>query len=501
MKSTAVTPEAFRLLMDGQFALSKIEGNGIRVDTDYLDRTLADTSARIEKLEKSLKEDGVWRQWKRRFGAKSKLGSREQLAVLLFDVMKIAQPIYTEKSQELIDAGDRTTKKRYRSDVEVLSKVKLPFVQDYVALQKLQKAKGTYLEGIKRELCGGYLHPSFNLHTAITYRSSSSLPNFQNLPIRDPAIGELIRRAFVARKGSVLVEVDFSGIEVRVAACYNRDPVLIRYIEDPTTDMHRDTAMELFFLTKEQVDKRTTRDWAKNRFVFPEFYGSVFFQCAPHLWEGVMSGAKLPGSEVTVREHLKSHGIKKLGEHESQWKRGEERGPGSSGRMATEKGTFVDHVRTVEESFWNKRFKVYTEWKNRWYADYRKAGGFSTLTGFRIEGVHKRNAVLNYPIQGSAFHCLLWSLIRLQRWIEKYRLRTKIVGQIHDSVIADVPLDELQDYLDAAKHITTVALPKAWPWIIVPLDTESEVCPLGGSWHEKSQWTRDDNKGWGPKLK
>jgi DNA polymerase-1 len=485
MKVKTATAEAYQLLHDGHLTMSRIEGNGMHIDMEYLTKTIGETGNRIAGLEKKLKEDKVWREWKQRFGKKSKLGSREQLATLLFDVMKLGVPVYTEKSQSAIDAGDFHTKKRYRSDVEVLNKVNLPFVKDYVTYQKLLKAKGTYLGGILKEVCNGYLHPSFNLHTTVTYRSSSSGINFQNIPIRDPAIGELIRRAFIARKGNVLVEVDFSGIEVRVAACYNHDPVLIKYIKDPTTDMHRDTAMDLFFLTKDQVDKRTTRDWAKNRFVFPQFYGSVFFQCAPHLWEGVLSGAKLPNSEVTVKQHLKRNGVKALGDCDP--------------KATAAPGTFVAHVKKVQESFWNDRFKVYTEWKDRWYEAYRKEGGFSTLTGFRIEGLLRRNAVLNYPIQGSAFHCLLWSLIRLQRWIEKHSMRSRIVGQIHDSVIADVPLDELQDYLDAAKHITNVALPKAWPWIIVPLDTEADVCPVGGSWHEKRQWVRTDNSVWEPK--
>lgn len=483
---TPTLREAYDLLHSGAAALSQVEANGIRVDVKYLYRTIRETEGRIGKLEGELKGDEVYRTWRQRFGDRAKLGSREQLATVLFDVLGLPSPGYTERSKQ---AG---VKQRYRSDVEILSKVKLPFVRKFIELEKLRKVRGTYLEGIRRELVEGFIHPSFNLHLVQTYRSSSSDPNFQNLPIRDPVQGEIIRRCFIPRKGHLLVEVDFSGIEVRVAACYNKDPVLIKYIEDPTTDMHRDMAMELFLLGKEQVDKKTTRDWAKNRFVFPQFYGSVYFQCAPHLWEVVwsqvrssdnrVSRVKLPDEDITILKHLRRNGIVALGDCDPQ---GE-----------PEPGTFVYHVREVERKFWGERFQVYTDWKNRWYNDYLKKGWFDLFTGFRCSGVYKRNEVLNYPIQGDASLCKLWSLIRLQKYLNKHRMKTKIIGEIHDSILADCPENEIHNYLSAAKRIMTVSLPKAWPWIIVPLDVEAEVA--GTNWYEKKQWTQVNGK-WTPK--
>jgi DNA polymerase I len=112
-----------------------------------------------------------------------------------------------------------------------------------------------------------------------------------------------------------------------------------------------------------------------------------------------------------------------------------------------------------------------------------KRGGFKTLTGFWIEGVMGRNDVINYPVQGSAFHCLLWSLIRLQRELRWGKMRALIVGQIHDSIVADVPADELDDFLPLAKRIMTEEIRKHWKWIIVPLDIEAEVSE--SNWFEK----------------
>ena len=107
------------------------------------------------------------------------------------------------------------------------------------------------------------------------------------------------------------------------------------------------------------------------------------------------------------------------------------------------------------------------------------------LTGFRVDGVHKRNDVINYPVQGAAFHVLLWSLIRLVKWLKKHKMRSVVVGQIHDSIVADVHHDELDEYLAAAKRIMTEDVRKAWPWIIIPLETEAEVGEL--NWWEKEK--------------
>jgi DNA polymerase I-like protein with 3'-5' exonuclease and polymerase domains len=189
---------------------------------------------------------------------------------------------------------------------------------------------------------------------------------------------------------------------------------------------------------------------------------------------------------------LEKQGIKELGE--------------CNPRRRPRPGTFEFRVKEVEELFWKKRFTVYDQWKKDWFAAFQKNGGFKTLTGFWIgaiggkQGLLKRNDVSNWPIQGAAFHCLLWTLIQLTKEIRKRKMKTKVVGQIHDSVIADVPEREIQDYLEMAKRIMTVDLPKAWTWINVPLDTEAEVCPLGGSWHTKAVWEKVGGV-WCPKKK
>jgi DNA polymerase I-like protein with 3'-5' exonuclease and polymerase domains len=106
-------------------------------------------------------------------------------------------------------------------------------------------------------------------------------------------------------------------------------------------------------------------------------------------------------------------------------------------------------------------------------------------TGFQCSGLMGRNDVINYPIQGAAFHCLLWAFIELDRVMQKEKWDTKLIGQIHDAIVLDVNPDELKHVLKTVNYISTIALRKAWNWIIVPLRIEAELCPVDGNWADK----------------
>lgn len=391
---------------------------------------------------------------------------------------------------------NRTKTGRPKTDEEALSKVDIPFVKKYIALEKLRKARGTNLKGIQKETVNGFLHSIFELNTARTYRSSSSHPNFQNFPVRDPKIAKLIRRCFIPREGGRLVEIDYGGIEVKVAACYHKDPVMLEYINDPTKDMHRDMAAQCFKCEPGQVDK-SVRYCGKNMFVFPQFYGAFWRECAESLWDAIdRMQLELPDG-TPMRKHLARKGITDLGQAISHYE--DSRGTSTTkqgsgpGRIEARSG-FYKHISNIETDFWENRFKQYDKWRKEWYQDYLEKGYFDTITGFQIAGVYKRNEVINYPVQGSAFHCLLWSLIRLVKLIRKYKMKTKIVGQIHDSLLLDVPTKELHTILEMCKDVMTQQIRKAWPWIIVPLEVEVEVTPVNGSWFDKAPWTTSDGK-------
>lgn len=451
---------AYKLLHEGSLALAEIETNGIRIDLKYLKKITRKTEEKIKMLVEKLKKSSVVKTWKKVYGHKMNLDSNDQLGKVLFDHMNIEPPALTPTG-------------RYKTDEKSLMAVDHPFVKMYIKIKKLKKTLTTYLKGIEREIVDGYIHPSFNLHIVRTFRSSCDSPNFQNIPVRNEEIGKMIRKIFIARPGNHLVEIDYSAIEVRVAACYHKDPNMIEYINHPEKDMHRDMAMECYMLSASQVTKEA-RFYGKNCFVFPQFYGSIFSECAQNLWE-VIDTFKLTTKKGTpLKKHLKKKGIDRLGE--------------VSYNGNGEEGTFVRHIQKIEKQFWTKRFPIYARWKKNWYKKYAERGWMLTKTGFICQGFMKRNDTINYPIQGSAFHCLLWSLTRLVRKeLRKHKMKTLIVGQIHDSILADVPENELDEFLNLAQRIMTTELTNTWKWINVPLEVEAEVAPIGGSWADKKE--------------
>jgi DNA polymerase-1 len=361
-------------------------------------------------------------------------------------------------------------------DEDVLEQIDHPFVKQFLKLEGLKKLRSTYLMGVRREVVDGLLHPSFNLHLVRTYRSSSDHPNFQNIPIRDKEIGKLIRSCFVPRPGHVLVESDYGSLEVRVSACYNHDPMLIEYINDPTKDMHRDMAAECYMIEPHEVSKEA-RFYAKNQFVFPEFYGSYFAQCAPNLWNAIGRYNLKTTDGQSLEDVLLAQGITSLGETFSHY----------SGRIETKPGTFMEHIRQVEEDFWGRRFKVYAQWKLDWWGAYLERGYFDLLTGFRCQGPMSKNETTNYPGQGTGFHFLLWELVQLQRWVRAEQLRSRIIGQIHDSLVWSFHKDEVSRVLAKCQQVMTRDVLRHWPWINVPFGIEAEVAPVGGTWNDKQK--------------
>ena len=452
---------AYQLLHNGILALAKAERAGIRVDADYLQKQYRRLTRRIERLEREFKSTKLYLHWKHTRKSDPNLYSNYQLAHFLYYTKKL-------KPAKVTASGQGAT------DEEALSKLNIPELKTLLQLRKLRKIRDTYLDAFYREQVDGYIHPSFNLHLVRTFRSSSDHPNFQNIPKRDKEAMQIVRRALYPRPGHQLMEVDYSGLEVRISACYNKDPVMIRYIKNPDSDMHRDMAEQIFKLeiNPHKPGHKTLRQAAKNGFVFPEFYGDYYGNCARNMacnWGELPEDKWSPGQgiEIELGVHLSDHLIKQ-GFHSL--------------------GEFTHHIHEIETDFWENRFQEYAAWKRRWWKLYLKYGYIDLLTGFRCSGVMSQKDVCNYPIQGSAFHCLLWSFIQVQKSIQERHWDTRVIGQIHDSIILDVHPDELEEVYYTVKDITTIQLPKAWDWIIVPLDVKFELCPIDGSWAEKDDF-------------
>lgn len=458
------------MLHDGMIELSIVEANGIRIDMGRLAWTKKKLVAKIVGLKRRMESDEVWKVWRKRYGVKTNLTSRDQLATVLFEEMGF-------ESTKETDGGKRAT------DEEALQGIDHRFVRAWLRHVKYEKTLSTFLKGIEKEVVGDRLHPSFNLHTARSYRSSSDSPNFQNFPVRDYELSRIIRTLFIASNGSLLVDNDFKGIEVSMSACYHNDPNFISYITTPGKDMHRDMAAQVYCLRPEDVSKEA-RYGAKNKFVFPQFYGDYYIACARNLWDWIDKGKLTTPDGVDLKTHLLWMGITSLGRCDPEEK--------------PKKHTFERHLKEVEDDFWNNRFMVYGKWRKSWYYQYLDKGYFDMLTGFRVYGSFNRKQVCNYPVQGSAFHCLLWTLIQVNRKLRQYKMKSMVVGQIHDSLIGDIRIDELRDYLSIVEETTKVDLPKHWPWINVPMVIETEIAPQDGNWFEKKEVKFSDGKFYHP---
>ncbi|HDY87133.1 MAG TPA: hypothetical protein ENH82_03335 [bacterium] len=453
--------QAYKLMHDGTLALARAERQGIRVDVNYAESKKLHLTRKIDRLQTKLEQTKFYRHWTHHSKSKPNINSNLQLAHFLYNVKNL-------EPAKLTESGKGST------DDESLKLLNIPELNIILEIKKLRKVRDTYLSAFIREQVNGYIHTSFNLHLVKSYRSSSDRPNFQNIPRRDEEAMQTCRKALYPRPGHQLLEVDYSGLEVRIAACYHQDPNMLKYINNPASDMHGDMAKQIFKLPK--LDKsisehKVLRDAAKNGFVFPEFYGDYYKNCAESMacnwgelpqsrWkEG--QGIKMP--EGYLSDHLIAKGIKSYKQFES-------------------------HIQDIETDFWENRFPDYARWKKRWWAMYQKYGYIDMKTGFRCIDLLSRNDAINRPVQGAAFHCLLWSFIEIDRIMIEERWDSKLIGQIHDSVVLDVNPSELHHVAKTVRRVTCEDLPKAWKWIITPLSVDMELAPVDGSWADKEEF-------------
>ena len=458
MRMEAVDYMAYKLLHDGALALARAERAGIRVDVKKAQELADNLTHEIQRLESEFRATKFYKHWSYIFNPPN-IYSDYQLAHILYKVRKIEPPKLTKSG-------------RGSTDEETLLMLGMPILEKLIKIRKLKKVRDTYLSSFIRETVDGYMHPFYNLHTVTTFRSSSDSPNFQNIPKRDKEAMKLCRSVLLPHKGHRLLELDYSGIEVKISACYHKDPTMIDYINDPSSDMHADMAMELFLLPEEArkwSGFKMLRSAAKNGFVFPQFYGDWFKGCAYSL---AVRWGKLPkegnwrkgqGIEIDEGKHLADHLISK---------------------GITNFDAYVNHVEKIENHFWKERFKVYDEWKDKWWQDYLKNGYFYMHTGFRCIGVMSRKDVCNYPIQGSAFHCLLWTFIEVDREMQRRKMESRLIGQIHDAIVMSVHPKEVDDVIELVNHIGCERIREEWPWIIVPLEMEGEIGEVDAPWSE-----------------
>lgn len=433
-------PLEFFLL--GNKVLSDISMDGFKINKRNCVQLIEQCNKEVDKTLIKLKSLREYKLWARLYGNKLNLNSSVQLRDLLYEHLKY--PV-TKK----------TAKDFPSTDQEALRAINSRFVRCLLQLRKYQKAATTYLENILKETSEeDKLHCNYNLGSVSSFRGSSSNPNLQNIPLRDPEIGPMIRRCFIPHPNQELVEVDYSNLEVRIGCCYHKDPKMIDYINNPNSDMHRDSACDCFIVRPEEVSPEL-RQITKGDFVFAQQYGSYYELCAPKLWKAAQSCTLANGTPVL--NHLANKGIMTLKQ-------------------------FTRHIKKVEYIFWHNKFLRFGIWRDNQLSSYEKHKTLWSLTGFKYSGYIKRNQCFNLPIQGTAFHVLLKGLVLIHQYLRTNGYKTKIVNQIHDSIIFSMEPSEKEELLPIIQDIMVNKVKHNWDWLTLPLDIEIKSYGINNAW-------------------
>jgi uracil-DNA glycosylase family 4 len=344
---------------------------GFPSDIEYYKKEKQRIQTRIAELKEEIRNSEEAKSFFRAMGREVKIGkqlSDDDLRVILFDIMKLPP-------HKLTDSGNKVS-----VDSDSLERIDLPFVTSVVDLKHNVKVDSNYINGFIRETALGAIHCSINLHIPRSLRSSVDSPNLQNVPTREEMAKKSTRSGMFPSKGRQLLFADFKGIEVCVAAMYSGDKNLIRYITDPTSDMHKDKASELWVLDHDRVSK-DIRFYAKNKWVFAQFYGDWYGACAEQLWFFCLHLKTTDG--VKLEDHLINIGMISRNDHPSK-----------------QLESFKQHCKTVEHKMWNEQFGAMKEWQINLGKEYRKKGYVTLKHGFRRGGLQSMNQIGNTPIQG-----------------------------------------------------------------------------------------------------
>ena len=333
---------------------------------------------------------------------------------------------------KLVDKPKKTKTGQYSTAEDVLSYL----AKDHDIIQKvldyrgLSKLKSTYVDALPEQVAqDGRVHTDYMQTVAATGRLSSNNPNLQNIPIRTER-GRQVRKAFVPRdENHTLLAADYSQIELRIIAALSEEENMIQAFTDGE-DIHASTAAKVFNVPLEEVT-REQRSNAKT-VNFGIIYGVSAF--------GLSNQTDLSRSEAKelIDNYYKSY--PKLRNYMSELV-----------EFARENG----YVKTVLD---RRRY----------------LNGINSSNGV-VRGAAERNAV-NAPIQGSAADIIKIAMINIFEKLENSDYKTKMLLQVHDELVFDVPNNEL----DAIKELIKTEMESAFT-MAVPLDVE---VGLGQNWLE-----------------
>jgi len=388
--------------------LAEMEQNGIALDIPYLKKFSVELSADIARLESEIFELS---------GYSFNINSTQQLQKVLFEDLGLKPQGKTTKKTGL--STDAAALEALKNEHVIIPKL--------IEYRHLSKLRSTYVDSLTKLVSArdNRLHGTFNQTVAATGRLSSTNPNLQNIPIRTE-IGSRIRRAFIPEKeGWVIMSADYSQIELRMLAHMAEDPTLIDAFQK-NQDIHQRTAKEIFDVPLEEVSKEM-------RAIGKTMNFALVYQ----------QGDYRTGIDLGVST--------------------------SEAKKFREKyfSTYPNVMKLVSETLENAREKNYVE------TIYGRRRYFRYLNdrNSMIRQADER-AAFNAPLQGSAADLMKLAMIRLGRDLKDNNLKAKIVLQVHDELVLEVPDEELEK----TKEVVTSAMEYGQP-LKVPLVVDIGVGP------------------------
>ena len=412
LKSRLEQEEMYKLYTEIEmpliYSLWHMEQEGVLVKRDKLKEYGDTLKVGIKKLETEIYAET---------GKEFNINSPKQLGEILFGEMQLP--------------GGKKTKTGYSTAAEVLEKLapEHPVVQKILDYRQLTKLNSTYAEGLAAYISeDGRIHGKFNQTITATGRISSTEPNLQNIPVR-MELGREIRKLFVPREGCVLVDADYSQIELRVLAHMSNDKNLIQAYRQ-AEDIHAITASQVFHVPLEEVTPQLRRNAKAVNF------GIVYGISAFGLGEDLGISRK-EATEYIERYFETYPDVKRFLD-----------GLVKTGRKYGEVKTMYGRVRPIPEL---------------------KSGNFMQRSfGERV--------AMNSPIQGTAADIIKIAMIRVDQRLRREGLRSRIVLQVHDELLVETWKEELEQ----VQSILATEMKRA-----AQLQVELEIdMKTGNSWFE-----------------
>ncbi len=390
--------------------LADMEYEGVNIDTDFLSNYSKELDEKIKAAEKAIYEAA---------GVQFNIASPKQIGEVLFDKLEIP---YRWK---------KTKTGQYSTNEEKLSELAQnhAIVSQILEHRSLSKLKGTYVDALPKLINpeSGRVHTNYNQALVATGRLSSNNPNLQNIPIRTEA-GRKIRQAFIPRdENHILLAADYSQIELRIIADLSKDEKMLAAFKQGQ-DIHQATAANVFNVALEDVTPDQRR--AAKTVNFSIIYGAGATNLSKQL--------DIPRAEAKelIEQYLKTYsGLQNYMERQVA--------------KAREDG----FVKTLLG-------------RRRYLADINSRNGM-------MRSHAERNAI-NTPIQGTAADMIKIAMINIYKELKNQNLNTKMIMQVHDELVFDVPKNELEIVEPLVRKLMKTALPQLDVPIIVGMDTGAD---------------------------